>query len=379
MDVSLVLTHDCNLACTYCFAGEKSKRRMSGATLDAALALAFGDDSPSVRLSFFGGEPTLEWELIKIACGKARAHAAHFGKQLQLSITTNATRIDRARAAFLREAGFYVGVSIDGTQAAHDATRPRRGGRGSFAQTFAGLTACLDEGVALETISVVDPANVALLGESVRFLADVGVDRLALNPRFSAEWTPAALAAWERGYEDVAACFVERAEAGRPIHVNVLADKMLAHVKGGLQPGDRCAAGRGSVAVAPSGNIYPCARMVGEDHGGAQEGILLGHVEAGGLDAGRAAVFRAMHAPAEDPGQVHEGCGGCGIRTRCMSSCACVNREETGEVGVIGGLLCWHEQLAGRVADHAAARLYERRNRSFLKVIYSLPIDEVRS
>jgi uncharacterized protein len=377
MDVSLVLTHDCNLACTYCFAGEKDRRRMSEHTLDRALALAFADDQPEVRVSFFGGEPTLEWDRIVEATGKAEGLAQGTGKSLQLCMTTNATRIDRARAAFVKAHGFYVGVSIDGTEAAHDATRRKRGGQSSFSHTLAGLTALLFEGVALETISVIDPANVAWLGESVRFLAGLGVARLALNPRFSGEWTEAALAAWERGYEAAAELFVERAERGEPVHINVLTDKMLAHVKGGLQPGDRCHAGRGSIAVAPSGNIYPCARMVGEDHGEA-EGIVLGHVD-GGLDAGRCAVFFAMHAPAETPEAVHEGCGGCGIKKRCMSSCACVNREETGEVGVVGGLTCWHEQMAARIADRAAARLYRRRNRSFLRVIYSLPIAEVQA
>jgi uncharacterized protein len=372
MDVSLVLTHDCNLGCTYCFAGKKDRRRMSEATIDRALALAFADDREEVRVSFFGGEPTLEWDTIVATTAKAEAIAAQKNKRLQLCMTTNATRIDRARAAYLRAHDFYLGISIDGTEAAHDATRRKRGGQSSFSQTLAGLHACLFEGVALETISVVDPANVAYLGESVRYLAELGVARISLNPRFSGEWTELGLAAWERGYEAAAAFFVERAERGTPIHINVLSDKMIAHVKGGLAPGDRCTAGRGAVAIAPSGNIYPCARMVGEDHGGAREGLVLGHVDRG-LDAGRCAVFAAMHAPAETPEVIHEGCGGCGIKSRCMSSCACVNREETGEVGVTGGLVCWHEQMAARVADRTAARLYRRRNPTFLRVLYALP------
>ena len=376
MDVSLVLTHDCNLGCTYCFAGEKARRRMSTETMDQALALAFADDSPRVRISFFGGEPTLEWDRIEEATQKALGLAAHHGKTLQLAMTTNATRIDRARAAFLRDAGFYIGVSIDGTEAAHDATRRKRGGQSSFSQTLAGLTACLYEGVSLETISVIDPANVAHLGQSVRFLAELGVRRLSLNPNFAGEWSELLLAAWERGYESAAALFVERAEVGRSIHINVLSDKMLAHVKGGLQAGDRCSAGRGSVAVAPSGNIYPCARMVGEDRDGEKDRIVIGHA-ARGIDRGRAAVFHALHSPAEAPEQIHESCGGCGIKQRCMSSCACVNREETGEVGVIGGLTCWHEQLATRIADRTAAQLYRKKNRGLLRMIYGLPIDEV--
>jgi uncharacterized protein len=376
MDVSLVLTHDCNLGCTYCFAGKKDRRHMSDETMERALALAFSDDRAEVRISFFGGEPTLRWDQVVAGTTRAEAFAAATGKRLQLCMTTNATRIDRARAAWLRQHRFYLGVSIDGTEAAHDATRRKRGGQSSFSQTLAGLTACLFEGVACETISVVDPANVGYLGESVRFLAELGVGRIALNPRFSGDWSDVALAAWERGYEAAAQLFIERAERGAPITINVLSDKMLAHIKGGLQEGDRCDAGRSSIAVAPSGNLYPCSRMVGEDHRGKQEGIVIGHVD-GGLDAGRRAVFFAMHSPSETPEQIHEACGGCGIKQRCMSSCACVNREASGEPGVVSGITCWHEQMAARVADRAAERLYRKKNRAFLRVIYALPIEEV--
>ncbi len=370
MDVSLVLTHDCNLGCTYCFAGEKSQRKMATETLDRALDLAFSDDRDDVRISLFGGEPTLEWDRVEEVADKARGLAERHGRRLQLCMTTNATRLDRARAAFLRDAGFYIGVSIDGTEAAHDATRRRVGGQSSFARTLEGLTACLFEGVSLETISVIDPANVAHLDASVRYLAELGVQRLSLNPNFGGTWSDPELARWEAGYEAIAAFYVERAEAGRPIHVNVLSDKMIAHVKGGLTEEDRCSAGRGSCAVAPSGNIYPCSRMVGEDR---SPELLLGHVDRG-LEAGRLAVFTAQHAPAAEPGKVHEECGGCGVRSRCMSSCACANREETGEVGVVGGLVCWHEQMAIRIADRAAAGLYRKRNRALLRVLYALPI-----
>ena len=86
-----------------------------------------------------------------------------------------------------------------------------------------------------------------------------------------------------------------------------------------------------------------------------------------------------MHSPSETPEQIHEGCGGCGIKQRCMSSCACVNREASGEPGVVSGITCWHEQMAARVADRAAERLYRKKNRAFLRVIYALPLGEVQA
>ncbi len=65
MDLTLCLTHDCNLACTYCYAGHERAAAMDRDTAAAALQLAFGEvRAGKLQLSFFGGEPLLEWELL---------------------------------------------------------------------------------------------------------------------------------------------------------------------------------------------------------------------------------------------------------------------------------------------------------------------------
>jgi len=361
MDVSLVLTHDCNLGCTYCYAGEKFRKRMSPEVAARALDLAFADDARDVQLSFFGGEPLLEWDALVAATADAERRAAESGKRLQLTVTTNGTLLDRARARFLVEHNFYIGLSIDGARAAHDATRPTRGGRSSFDAVAAALDLLVGERAWFQTISVIDPANVARIGDSVRWLAERGVERISLNPNFGADWSDAALADWERGYEEAAALYVERTLAGRPIYVNVVEDKLITHVKGGYEAGDRCSFGHGAVAVAPSGNLYPCERMVEEDRAGE---LRIGDVFAG-VDRGRLMCLDAQAGP------VNDECGGCGVRERCMSFCACANRSETGSIGVAGGVQCWHEQMAIRIADAVGARLWRARDRRFLARVYA--------
>ncbi len=361
MDVSLVLTHDCNLGCRYCYAGAKARRVMSAEVASRALDLAFSDGRKEVQLSFFGGEPTLEWERLVRATDEATRRAQAAGRDLVLTVTTNGTLLDDERVRFLVERGFFVGLSIDGVRAAHDATRPTRGGQPSFDAVSRGLDLLLAHGAWFETISVVDPANVRLLGESVRWLAERGVGRISLNPNFSAEWSDDDLAAWERGYRAAADLYVERSLAGRPLYVNAIEDKLITHVKGGYAAEDRCSMGRTSVAVAPSGNLYPCERMVEEDRDPA---LRIGSV-FGGLDEERRGCLAAQAGP------VNEECGGCAVRPRCMSFCACANRAETGSIAVAGGAQCWHERMVLRVADEAGARLWKARNRCFLQRVYA--------
>jgi len=361
MDVSLVLTHDCNLGCTYCYTGEKFRKRMSDEVLAFALDLAFGDDDERIQLSFFGGEPLIEWELLVEATELAVARARKEGKRLVLTVTTNGTLLDAERVAFLVGHNFFIGLSIDGVRAAHDATRPARGGKSSFDRVERGLDLLLADGAWLETISVVDPANVRWLGESVRWLVGKGVQRLALNPSFGGEWTDADLLAWERGYREAAELYVTRSLAGAPVYINSVEDKLITHVKGGYEDEDHCKMGHGAVAVAPSGSLYPCERMVEEDRDGS---LRIGDVFRG-VDRVRLMCLDAQKGP------VNDECGGCGVKERCMSFCACANRSETGSIGVAGGVQCWHEQMALRVADEAGAQLWKARNRHFLARVYA--------
>jgi uncharacterized protein len=362
MDVSLVLTHDCNLACDYCFAGEKTRRAMAPEVIERALHLAFSDGAPRVKVAFFGGEPLLEWERLLWAVAQAEARARAASRELVFTVTTNGTLLDDERVAYLVARGFFIGLSIDGVREAHEATRPRRGGQSSFPRARAALERLIAADAWFETVSVVDPRNVAWLGASVRWLAAMGVERISLNPNFAADWSEPARAAWARGYEEAGELYLARALSDRPLYLNVIEDKMITHAKGGYAPEDHCSLGRDSVAVAPSGNLYPCERMVGEDSVAA---LRLGDVFRG-LDQGRRMILGAQvgHGAPE--------CGDCAVEPRCMAFCACANLAETGWIAEPGSLLCWHEQLAIRVADEVGARLWKARNRHFLQRVYGL-------
>jgi uncharacterized protein len=354
MDVALVLTHDCNLGCSYCYAGEKFRKRMSRDVMFRALDLAFADGEP-VQLSFFGGEPLLEWGLLVEATLEAEKRG-----RIVPTVTTNGTLLDEEKLGFLMDHGFFIGLSIDGIREAHDATRPSRGGKSSFDAVARGLELLLDKQAWFETISVVDPRNVRWLGATVRWLANEGVSRIAFNPSYGSEWSDDDLAAWERGYREAASVYVHRALAGTPLYINCIEDKLITRVKDGYQAEDRCKFGHGSVAVSPSGNLYPCERMVAEDRDAS---LRIGDV-FGGLDGGRRLVLDAQCGP------VNDECGGCDVKARCGSFCACANVAETGEIGVAGGVQCWHEQMALRVADEAGAALWRAQNRHFIARVY---------
>ncbi len=364
MDVSLVLTHDCNLGCSYCYTGAKFRKRMPRETAQKALDLAFAHAPAAVQLSYFGGEPTLELPLLLEVAAEAKRRAEAQGTALVQTVTTNGTLLDAEAIASLYALDFYIALSIDGVRAAHDVNRPRMGGGSSFDAVERCLGLLVAAGRSFETISVVTPASAPLLGESVEYLFEAGVPRVSLNPCYEAAWDDAALEHWEAGLARAADAMARWMRAGRTVSVSTLDNKILAALKGGLGHEDKCKLGDGFVAVSPDGHLYPCERLVAEDD---RPDDRVGHVSTG-VERPKVACLRPDIG--EDRHAVNEECATCAEKFRCAASCACANRAETGSLQLAGGVQCWHEKTSARIADQMAEALFAELDPVFLRWFY---------
>ena len=359
MDVALVLTHECNLGCPYCYAGRKFSKRMNRDVAELAIGYATVDRPEKVQISFFGGEPLLAWDLLEDYTKLANSQLSVLGLKPKFVVTTNGTCFTKERLEFLRENDFFLGLSIDGIPEAHDKSRPFTNGKGSFEAVYRGLKQMLRSGIDFETISVVDPSNVRHIGETVRFLVDAGVRRVSLNPNFDGIWSDDDLAAWEAGYKEVGEVYLSSYRRGHLVRINVIDDKVLTHLKGGYKAHDHCEFGRSAIAVSPAGNIYPCERLVGADE---DDTHVIGTVHEGFRERRQELICST--------GNHNEECDDCALKGRCMSWCACANMADTGVMNMPGGLVCFHEQTAVSVADDVASRLYKEANPMFLQNYY---------
>ncbi len=363
MKVCLFLNHACNLACSYCYNGPKFHRSMP---LDVAragvrMALEDGRDGP-VQLSFFGGEPLLEIDLIRKIVPEARAEAERRGRTLRLVVVTNATLLEGEILETLMEHRFYVGVSVDGGRAAHDATRRYPDGRSSYDRVVAnvgGLLARSDRR-GVKAIAVIDPLNVDHLADSFDSLRGIGLRTLSLNVNYEAEWDEAARARFDVALRELGDRYIAAYRRGERFTVNLLDSKVLTHLKAGYSCADRCDFGCEEVAVAPSGNLYPCDRLVGDD---TRHDVVIGDARSGIDPVRRDALIAAKN-------QVLTDCADCAFLPRCMHWCGCVNHAMTGAVGEVAGLLCWFEQRIIEEADRCASTLYEEQSPEFLRRFY---------
>ena len=365
MKLSLFLNHACNLRCTYCYNGDKFSRAMPLETAKKGVDLALdnqGECEFFTQISFFGGEPLLEMELIRQITAYAKEEAQKRDRRLRFVMVTNGSLLSAKRLDFFMENRAYLGISLDGCREAHDATRPFSDGKSSYDKVVANLKRLVERNiVGMKVIAVVDPRNVDFMGRSLDSLLELGVRNISMNINYEGSWTEEDRQRFEVALRQLGDRYVAAYERSEMFRLNLLDSKIITHLKQGYSAGDRCDFGCEEVCVAPSGRLYPCDRLVGED---TREDVIIGDVWHG-LDPLR------RDALIEQKNSVLDDCGDCVLLHRCMHWCGCVNHAMTGSVGQVDGLLCWFEQRIIEEADRCAAILFKKENQAFLQRFYA--------
>ena len=362
MQVTLCLTHDCTLRCPYCYAGTKRRKAMPWEVAKAAIDLTLAwqkahySDKDYV-LGFFGGEPLLEWDLLQRADAYAAEAARAAGFRFGRTVTTNLTLLDRGKADWLRERRYKLGLSIDGSPEMHDANRVLPNGRGSHAACMAALPLVEDfPAPRPEIICVVTPATASLLADGIRYLHARTALPIAVNPDFTAEWDDVARADLRAAYETLADdVLASWRDGSRPLHLTWFDGKLKALRIGGYRACDKCDPVRRELAVAPSGSLYQCPNLVGNDN---KTELRLGSVQEGFDEA---AILRAIARR----GNRDPACRDCPAAPRCVNWCCCANWFSTGRTDRVGSFGCFHEKLSIELADRVAETLLAERNEPF--------------
>lgn len=325
--LTLMLTHACNLRCTYCYGGEKFNRSMPPAMGRKAIdrASASLNNAGRLELRFFGGEPLLEPDLIEELAEYARQQTAAQKTELGMLITTNATVTDEKAWQILTRPDIDIALSVDGSPDAHDKHRCLADGSGTSDLVFQTLRRLLEMRERIRVVCVVSPDTVQQLAESVRFLRDFGVREINLALDLSATWDDHAAASLEEAVKQCAQLWLE----GLPdYHLSWYDDKAARLA----DPNDafcRCGFGKGDIAVSPAGNLYPCERLIGTDEP-SNPTRLPGHVlEGDDFLFGPVCEVRTAAT-----------CRSCAIDSICSTMCGCCNYARTGDVGIPDKLLC---------------------------------------
>ena len=169
----LVLTVRCNQRCKYCqVACERADTRrfdMQADTARKSVDLILQSPSPYIKIEFQGGEPFLNFDVLRLAVEYAKELNADIKKHLEFVVCTNLSDVNKDQLGYCKEHGINISTSLDGPQALHDLCRPMENGEGSYARLMAGLELAR-EIVGPDRISALMTATRASLGQFPRIV-----------------------------------------------------------------------------------------------------------------------------------------------------------------------------------------------------------------
>lgn len=361
----LHIAHDCNLKCRYCFAeeGEYHGRRalMSFEVGKKALDFLVANSGSRVNLEvdFFGGEPLMNWQVVKelVAYGRSLEEPHH--KKFRFTLTTNGVLLTDEVMDFVNKEMSNLVLSIDGRKEIHDLMRPHRGGQGSYDEILPKYKKAAESRNQMNYyVRGTYTRNNTDFSEDVIHLADQGFEQISVEPVVADKKEDYALRMEDvpkllSEYDRLAQEYIRRKRDGKGFQFF----HFMIDLEGGPCVAKRlsgCGSGTEYLAVTPWGDLYPCHQFVG------QEEFLMGNVEDGIVRKDIQDKFKACNVYSK------KECRDCFAKFYCSGGCAANAWHESGDVNGSYELGCELQRKRVECAIMIKAALAEEERESYL-------------
>jgi uncharacterized protein len=311
------------MRCAYCFAGtgEYSGERslLSAETGRNAIdfLLEHSASRRNLEIDFFGGEPLMNFGVVKELVRYGRERERDCGKRIRFTITTNGLLLNDENTAFINEHMDNVILSIDGRPEVNDRMRRTTGGGGTYGHIIGKLLKFAEERRDAGKLYYVRGTYTAYnrdFTEDIAHLASLGFGNISVEPVVAPEEEDYALTEADipellAEYDRLADLMIESEKSGRPLsffHFNI----DLSQGPCVFKRAAGCGAGTEYVAVAANGDLYPCHQFVGEP------AYLLGNVnEVNGFENRLFEAFNTAHIYRKP------ACRACWAKYWCSGGC----------------------------------------------------------
>ena len=327
----LHVAHTCNLNCAYCFAsqgkyhGDRAIMSLEVGKRALDFLVEHSGTRKNLEVDFFGGEPLMNFQMIKDLVAYARTLEPLHNKHFRFTLTTNGVLVDDDVIDFANRECDNVVLSLDGRQEVHDRYRVDYAGKGSWEKIVPKFQEFVrrrgDKSYYMRgTFTHFNPDFL----KDIQTMLDLGFTELSMEPVVAAPGDEAALTAEDlpivmEQYEQLALLMKARRDAGKPFTFY----HYMLDLSGGPCIYKRisgCGSGTEYMAVTPWGDLYPCHQFVGE------EAFRLGDIWQGVTNTEKRAEFAACNVYA------HDACRDCWARLYCAGGCAANAYHATGSI-----------------------------------------------
>ncbi|MGI6726184.1 MAG: thioether cross-link-forming SCIFF peptide maturase [Christensenellales bacterium] len=335
----LHVAHVCNLACSYCFAGQGKYQgqaaMMSLSTAREALDFLVANSGTRrhLEVDFFGGEPLLNWEVVKETVAYGRALERKHNKVFRFTLTTNGVLLDEEMMEFCNQEMQNVVLSLDGRQEVHDHYRIDAKGKGSYETIVPKFQEFVrrrgEKGYYIR--GTFTRRNLDFL-QDILHMADLGFTQLSMEPVVTAPDDPEALRAEDlpmlfEQYERLAQEMLDRKRQGRGFefyhYILDLENGPCIHKRL-----NGCGSGTEYLAVTPQGDLYPCHQFVGDS------AYVIGTLKQGINNHALRERF------AENTLYSRPECRNCWAQLYCAGGCAANAAHATGSISGVYSYGC---------------------------------------
>lgn len=335
----LHIAHDCNLACKYCFAGEgeycgdRSLMSFEVGKQAFDFLIANSGTRKNLEVDFFGGEPLMNFEVVKQLVAYAREQEKIHNKNFRFTLTTNGVLLDEEVMDFANKEMYNVVLSLDGRKETNDRMRVSRNGKGSYDLILPKFKEMVKRrGDKEYYIRGTYTHYNTDFTKDILHMADLGFTKLAMEPVVASPDAPYALREEDLPvlfdqYEKLATEMVRREKNGKGFTFF----HYMIDLEGGPCIAKRiagCGVGTEYVAVTPWGDLYPCHQFVGD------ENYLLGNVFDGITNEEVRSRFKMCNI------YTRPQCNDCFARLYCSGGCSANSYHATGSIEGIYELGC---------------------------------------
>ena len=356
----LHVAHTCNLDCEYCFAsqgkyhGERALMSFEVGKRALDFLVENSGDRHNLEVDFFGGEPLMNWQVVKDLVAYARSIEQQHDKCFRFTLTTNGMLVDDDVIEFSNSEMDNVVMSLDGRKEINDHFRKTAGGVGSFdiiVPKFVRFAKARGEKdfYIRGTFTHNNPDFM----KDIEVMLDLGFDRLSMEPVVCPPDSPYALTEEDkkivcRQYELLAEKMIERRRAGTPfVFYHYMLD--LEHGPCIYKRLSGCGSGTEYMAVTPTGELYPCHQFVGD------KDYLMGDVFNGVTNTAVRDKFKRCNVYSKPE------CADCWARLYCSGGCAANSYHATGDINGIYSYGCdlFKKRMQCAIAVNASALIEE--------------------
>ncbi len=328
----LHVAHTCNLNCSYCFAsqgkyhGDRALMSLEVGKRAFDFLIENSGTRRNLEVDFFGGEPALNFEVIKELVAYAREIEGKHNKNFRFTYTTNGMVLTDEMIEFLNKEMHNVVLSLDGRKEVNDRFRRDYSGKGSYDTIVPNFQRLVESrgGKGYYVRGTFTHNNVDFTNDLFH-MADLGFTELSMEPVVCPADDPLALTDEDlpklfEQYEILATEMIKRKKEGRPFtFYHYILD--LKHGPCIYKRITGCGSGTEYMAVTPWGELYPCHQFVGDQR------YSLGNIFDGVTNTEVQDEFRSCNSYSRPE------CRDCWARLYCSGGCAANAYHATGSIG----------------------------------------------